>query len=487
VASWIGSALTDDSPLTSTAGGVFRPAYRADLDHLIGLCEGGHGAILAIEARERERTGISTLKVRYNRVFGYFIEISKTKARELPAQYERKQTLVNAERFVTAELAEHEAKVLSAQERRNALEHELFVDLRQRVAQEARRLGEVARRVALLDVLTAFAEVAQRYQYVRPVVDDSNVLRLEGARHPVVERALPAGRFVPNDLVVDSAGERLLVITGPNMSGKSTVMRQACLITIMAQMGSFVPCRKAQVGVADRIFTRVGASDNLVRGESTFMVEMRETAEILRNATSRSLVILDEIGRGTATYDGISIAWAVAETLHDRIGARCLFATHYHELCLVAEVKAHAANYTVAVEQWQSDVIFLHSLRPGGSSRSYGIEVARLAGFDQGIIDRARDVLRALETGAKVEGVPLGGRVIAHPGAQLSLLERENSAPRATMPDEATGQNLKSGPDAADLQRLMDLRQALLALPIDELTPLQALNRLAALVEKLKE
>lgn len=466
VAKAILDAMVEDPPITTRDGGVFRRGHDPELDQVIDLCEGGKSAILAVESRERERTGISTLKVRYNKVFGYFIEVTKSKLKDVPEEYQRKQTLVNAERFITEELAQYEDKVLGAQERRSTLEGALFAQLRTAVAEHGERLRAVAQRVARLDVFCSLAEVAQANDHVRPVVDDSKVLSLVDARHPVVEAALAAGQFVPNDVELSQDESRMIVLTGPNMSGKSTVMRQVCLITLMAQMGAFVPCRRARIGLVDRIFTRVGASDNLARGESTFMVEMRETAAILRHATSRSLVVLDEIGRGTATYDGISIAWSVAEALHDKIQARCMFATHYHELCLLAEVKSHVVNFNVAIQEWQGKVIFLHKLAAGGSDRSYGIEVAKLAGLDPAVVRRARRVLLAMEEGAEVEGVPLGGRRIdATP--QLSLFKRakqSNVEPQRTPIEE----------------RLEDL-------DLESMTPLDALNTLADLVGMLDD
>jgi DNA mismatch repair protein MutS len=466
VAQTILDALVEDPPPTTRDGGVFSRGHDSDLDEVIDLCEGGKSAILGVETRERERTGINTLKIRYNKVFGYFIEITKSKLKDVPEEYQRKQTLVNAERFITEELSQYEDKVLGAQERRSAMEANLFAELRAKVAEHAERLRNVAQRVAQLDVFCCLAEVAQANDHVRPVVDDSKVLSLVDARHPVVEAALAAGQFVPNDVELSQDENRMIVLTGPNMSGKSTVMRQVCLISLMAQMGAFVPCRRARIGLVDRIFTRVGASDNLARGESTFMVEMRETAAILRHATSRSLVVLDEIGRGTATYDGISIAWSVAEALHDKIQARCMFATHYHELCLLAEVKPHVVNFNVAIQEWKGKVIFLHKLAAGGSDRSYGIEVAKLAGLDPTVVRRARRVLLAMEEGAEVEGVPLGGRRIdAMP--QLSLFQKAKATPaeRELTPVEAT----------------------LSELDLESMTPLEALNALAELVTMVAE
>ena len=465
VADALEEALVDEPPTNSREGGIIRKGYNDELDDLVDLSDGGKESILAIEARERETTGIATLKVRYNKVFGYFIEVTRANLKHVPEHYTRKQTLVNAERFVTTELAEHEARVLGAEEQRVELEQQLFEELRERMSREAARLTAMAEFVAMLDVLCGLADVAQAHGYVRPEVNDDDVITIKEGRHPVVERFMPAGQFVPNDSVLDPVGERMVILTGPNMAGKSTVMRQVALITIMAQVGSFVPADSATIGVVDRIFTRVGASDNLARGESTFMVEMREMATILRHATSRSLIVVDEIGRGTATYDGISIAWAVAEFLHDRVSAKCLFATHYHELCALAEVKPFVRNFNIAVQEWRGRVVFLRKLVPGGSSRSYGIEVARLAGLDAWVIARARQVLGALEGGEAVAGLPARASLGADP-SQLSLFSAAPAGSGAN-PEEA---------EVLELLRSMDP---------DRMTPLEALTALVDLRGKI--
>ena len=465
VADALEEALVDAPPAVSRDGGMIRKGYNDELDDLVDLSDGGKESILAIEARERESTGINTLKVRYNKVFGYFIEVTRANLKNVPDHYQRKQTLVNAERFVTAELAEHEARVLTAEERRVDLEQQLFEELRGRIATEAARLTAAAEYVAMLDVLCGLAEVAQNHGYTRPEVNQDDVITITEGRHPVVERFMPAGQFVPNDSVLDPANERMVILTGPNMAGKSTVMRQVALITLMAQVGSFVPAASARVGVVDRIFTRVGASDNLARGESTFMVEMREMATILRHATSRSLIVVDEIGRGTATYDGISIAWAVAEFLHDRVSAKCLFATHYHELCALSEVKPFVRNFNIAVQEWRGKVVFLRKLVPGGSSRSYGIEVARLAGLDSWVIARAHKVLAALEGGEAVAGLPARTSLGADP-SQLSLFVAGPTGP--TLSDE----------EAEVLERLR-------VMDPDRITPLEALTVLGDLRRKI--
>jgi DNA mismatch repair protein MutS len=416
VAREIARTLIDDPPAQWREGGFVRRGFSRELDELSELSEGGRGKILEIEARERERTGIGSLKVRYNRVFGYYLEITRSNLDRVPADYVRKQTLANAERFVTTELSDYEAKILGADERRVALELEAFDRLRRRVADAARRLLPLGELVARLDALGSLAEVAHVSGYVRPEVDAGGRIEVEDGRHAVVEKLAAAGRFVPNDVTLDPEAEQILVITGPNMAGKSTAMRQVALIVILGQMGSFVPARRARLGVVDRVFTRVGASDNLARGESTFMVEMRETANILAHATRRSLVVLDEIGRGTSTYDGVSIAWAVAEHLHDRIGCKTMFATHYHELTALADTRPRVRNFSTAVRDWQGEIVFLHKLVAGGASRSYGIQVARLAGLDRSVVSRAKEILAALEAGDEIGPHPLPE------GQQLSLL-----------------------------------------------------------------
>jgi DNA mismatch repair protein MutS len=423
----IAKTLVEDPPVVWREGGMIRRGCHAELDELTDISDGGKGQILAIEARERERTGIASLKVRYNRVFGYYLEITRSNLSRVPADYVRKQTLSNAERYVTPELAEHEAKVLGADERRVALELELFGQLRARVAAHSRLLSSLGEQVATLDALASFAEVAHTAGYARPEIDAGQVLTVEEGRHPVVERlAAPreSGGFVPNDVHLDPDDAQLLVVTGPNMAGKSTAMRQVALIALLAQSGSFVPAKRARIGILDRIFTRVGASDHLSRGDSTFMVEMRETAAILRHATRRSLVLLDEIGRGTSTFDGVSIAWAVAEHIHDRIGAKTMFATHYHELCGLADSRPRVRNFQVAVAESppgsEQRVVFLHRLIPGAASRSYGIEVARLAGLPRAVIERSRALLAQLE-------VRSAGP--AAPSPQLALFPTANAAP----------------------------------------------------------
>jgi DNA mismatch repair protein MutS len=392
-------ALVDSPPAALADGGLFRPGFDARLDAAMELASGGRAQIAAIEQRERERTKIASLKIGYNRVFGYYVEVTKANLKLVPADYKRKQTIAGGERFITEELYALEQQIAGAEEEQRALEAERFEALVREVARLATPLCRLASSLADLDALAAFAEVAHRCDYVRPEVDDGAGIELQECRHPVVESVLEPGAFVPNDVTLDARGERLLLVTGPNMAGKSTLMRQVALNVLLAQAGAFVPAKSARVGVVDRIFTRVGASDDLARGASTFMVEMRETASILRGATTRSLVVFDEIGRGTSTFDGLAIAWAVAEYLHDVVRCRALFATHYHELCALADAREHAANVNVSARETGDDIVFLHKLARGGASRSYGIAVARLAGLPEPVVARARAMLKDLERG----------------------------------------------------------------------------------------
>jgi DNA mismatch repair protein MutS len=397
----IGRALVDNPPLSIKDGGIIREGYDPELDELISLSRQGKEWIARLEAQERSRTGINSLKVRYNRVFGYYLEVSKTNLHLVPADYIRKQTLVNAERFITADLKDYESRVLGAEDIRVKREAELFQDLRRRVGQETPRLKQVARAVGILDVLAALADLAALHRYCRPRLTPGEELDIKQGRHPVIERLLPAGAFIPNDVTLD-AETQVLIVTGPNMSGKSTILRQVALITLLAHLGSFVPAERATIGLTDRIFTRVGAVDDIGRGQSTFLVEMHETARILHQATARSLVILDEIGRGTSTFDGLALAWAVAEHLHDLAGAgvKTLFATHYQELTELTRLKPRVKNFQVLVAESGGNIVFLHQLAPGAAPQSYGIQVAKLAGVPQEVVDRAREVLENLESGS---------------------------------------------------------------------------------------
>jgi DNA mismatch repair protein MutS len=452
----LAGALVDSPPPTAKEGGIVKDGFCPIVDENRRLADGGRGAILAIEVRERDRTGIGSLKVKYNRVFGYYIEVTRSQLGRVPADYVRKQTVATGERFVTPELAELETKILAAQETLVAREAELFRVL---VGQVARRTGALlaaAAQVAAIDVSAALAELAHRSGYVRPEVDDGEGIEIVEGRHPVVERTVPAGEFVPNDCLLGALSRQILLLTGPNMAGKSTYMRQVAHIALLAQMGSFVPARSARIGIVDRIFTRIGAADNLARGESTFMVEMRETAAILTGATRRSLVVLDEVGRGTSTFDGLSIAWAVAEYLHDRVGCRTLFATHYHELCALAESRPRVVNLQAAAREVGGRIAFLRLIVPGGASRSYGIEVARLAGLPAPVLIRSREVLSALESGRR----PGDGA-----GAQLALFAPPPPPPPAPA---------RPADPIADRLRSIDP---------DGLTPREALALLAELCE----
>jgi DNA mismatch repair protein MutS len=397
--------IAEEPPVSLGDGGAIREGMDAELDELRELSRSGRQSLAAIEERERARTGIGSLKVRFNTVFGYYLEVTKANAKAVPADYERKQTLVNAERFTTPELKEYETKILTAQERSGEIERRIFAELRRQLLEAAGRIRETARKVAEIDLLGCFAHLSALRGWVRPEVEESGVLEFVQARHPVVERRLEesgGGRFVPNSVYMDAGldsktGPAVLLITGPNMGGKSTYLRMAALLVVMAQMGCFVPAERMRLGLVDRIYTRIGASDNVARGRSTFMVEMTETAAILNTATNRSLVLLDEMGRGTATYDGLSLAWATVEHLHDRIGARTLFATHYHELTLLAERLQRLTNLRVTVKETAGGIVFLHTVEAGPASKSYGIEVAKLAGLPAGVIARAREVLKVHE------------------------------------------------------------------------------------------
>jgi len=393
-------AICDEPPMQIKEGGVFREGWLPELDELRNATTLGRQWIADLQNREIERTGIKSLKIKYNAVFGYFIEITKANVGSVPADYHRKQTTVNGERYITDELKRMEDKILGSEERSKALEYEQFIDLRSRVLEHLAHIQETAEAIAVLDSLGSLAETARLFNYTRPVLNETRNLFIRDGRHPVLDQNLTSGeRFVPNDVTLEPEESRLILITGPNMAGKSTYLRQTALLTLMAQIGSFLPAASAEIGLVDRIFTRIGASDDIARGQSTFMVEMNETSLILNNATERSLVILDEIGRGTSTFDGLSIAWSVAEHLHDHIGARCLFATHYHEITALAQSRSAVKNYNVAVKEWNQQIIFLRKILPGCAEKSYGIQVARLAGLPENVIARAKEVLQQLESG----------------------------------------------------------------------------------------
>jgi DNA mismatch repair protein MutS len=462
VAALIGRAILDEPAFLLTEGGIVKDGWNAELDGLRSVSRSGKTFIARLEGRERERTGIGSLKVRYNKVFGYYIEVTKPNLPQVPADYMRKQTLVNSERFLTPELKEYEDKVLHAEERIGLLEHRLFLEVREAVAKETPRLQRIAADVAALDVLLALAECAARRNYVRPAVDDGDAIRIEAGRHPVIE-ASQAEPFIPNDLELDAATSQVLIVTGPNMGGKSTFLRQAALIVLLGQMGAFVPAKSATIGLVDRIFTRIGAMDFLSVGQSTFMVEMLETAAILHNATSKSLILLDEVGRGTSTFDGLSVAWAVAERLHEReeVRPRTLFATHYHELTELALTLPRIKNLHVSVKEWKDEVIFLRRIVPGPSDRSYGIHVAKLAGIPPDVIDRAREILFNLE--------------------RQELDER--GLPRLARRGRPSGERSQLLLFAEDREAVLlrEMRDEIDALDLTSLTPLEALNVLAGL------
>lgn len=435
----IEEAIHHDAPVTLRDGRLIKEGYNKELDELVHIQRHGKQLILDLESKERAASGISKLKVGFNKVFGYFIEVSKLHADKVPESYIRKQTLVNAERFITPELKEFESKVLGAQERRLEIEYRLFTEIRKKLAAESSRLLQSGQLLAKIDFLVCLAEVAHLYHYRRPEVNDGEEINIIEGRHPVIERSMPSGNFVPNDIHLDQKSDEVLIITGPNMAGKSTVLRQTALIVLMAQMGSFVPAESATIGAVDRIFTRVGAMDDLRRGQSTFMVEMNETANILNNATDKSLVILDEIGRGTSTFDGLAIAWAVAEDLvrKNNKGVKTLFATHYHELTDLAQTEERVRNYSIAVREWNETIIFLHKLVKGGTNRSYGIQVAALAGVPNRVVKRAGEILKNIEKGEfSQDGTPTivkgsnshTPRKKSHPN-QLPLFPMSNDDP----------------------------------------------------------
>ena len=453
-------SISDDPPLSVGDGNVIRKGFSPDLDEVRGASRNAQDYIARLEQKERERTGIKSLKVGYNRVFGYYIEISNSNLAQAPEDYVRRQTLVGGERFITPEMKEYESLILNAQDRIGEIEGALFRQVCQQVAGHAEQILSTARAIANIDVFASLAEVASRFGYVRPVLDEGDAVTIKQGRHPVVERMLPAGDFVANDAALASGGEQLIILTGPNMAGKSTYIRQVAVIVLMAQIGSFVPADSARVGVCDRIFTRVGLQDDLAMGQSTFMVEMVETAAILNHATPRSLIVLDEIGRGTSTYDGLAIARAVAEHLHNnpRLGCKTLFATHYHELTQLADILPRAFNYNVVVSEDKGQVVFLRNIAPGGADRSYGVHVARLAGMPASVVNRAWDVLAELEDDSRAN--------------RSSPRRRRGSPPPQQMPL---------------LTFTSPVVDELLALDVASMTPLDAINKLYELQERARE
>ncbi len=464
LADLIDRSIREDAPPTINEGGIIKTGYNQALDELVEISRDAKGWLAQLEVREKESTGINSLKVRYNKVFGYYIEIPKSRSGSVPANYVRKQTLVNAERYIIDELKTFEMKILGAEDQRATLEYEIFNEIRNEVVKNNPSIQKTARFLARLDCVTNLAEVAAQNDYRRPEMTTDGGIFIQDGRHPVVEKMITAERFVPNTVKMDDTDNQILIITGPNMAGKSTVLRQVALVVIMAQMGAFIPAARAKISITDRIFTRVGALDNLSQGQSTFMVEMQETANILNNATEKSLVIMDEIGRGTSTFDGLSIAWAVAEYLHDlnSRGVKTLFATHYHELTQLSQTKPRVKNLNIAVKEWNDEIIFLRKLVQGGTNRSYGIQVARLAGIPHPVIDRAKRILYKIEQGdynsSGSHGLINGDRSTARGPVQLDLFGKiENK-----------------------------LITELVQTDISRMTPLEALNFLNELQEKTK-
>ena len=474
----IDRAIADNPPLSLADGGVIRQGYNAELDELTSLAHSAKEWVANMQKKERERTGISSLKIGFNNVFGYYIEITHTHKDKIPADYIRKQTMTNAERFITPELKEYEEKILHAEEKILALETKLFNELRLEVASHAATIQQDAQQIALLDCLVSLAQVADDNQYVKPDVDDSTKLFIEGGRHPVIEALLPPGeKYVANSVSLDTGGNQILIITGPNMSGKSSYLRQVGLIVLLAQIGSYVPAKKAVIGLVDNIFTRVGASDNIASGESTFLVEMHEAANIVNRATDRSLILLDEVGRGTSTFDGISIAWALTEYLHEHIGARTLFATHYHELNELADTFGRIKNYKVDVREYGDKVVFLHTVTPGTADHSYGIQVAKMAGLPDELTERAKTILSNLEeTQLRPHGEEGDGAGF-RPNGHLHGSGRRKVSPKPEERIQLTMFEMKDD----------ELRSTLAKLDIDAMTPLEALKLLAKLKSSLEK
>jgi len=474
----IDSAIREDAPPTIREGGIIKTGYNSALDELIHISQDGKQYLAQLEANERLSTGIQNLKVKYNKVFGYFIEVSRAQAKGVPDYYVRKQTLVNAERFITDELKEFESKVLGAEEKRATMEYDIFCDIRNHIVQNNKAIQQVADFSAMVDCLVSFAETAATNAYVRPCIWDQPDLIITDGRHPVIEKMITAERFVPNSITMNDTDKQIYMITGPNMSGKSTVLRQTALIVIMAQIGSFVPANSVSMPVFDRIFTRVGASDNLSQGQSTFMVEMEETANILNNATPRSLIVMDEIGRGTSTYDGVSIAWAVAEYLHDwqSQGVKTLFATHYHELIELEKLKPRIINFNIAVRQDGDQIVFLRQLQAGGVNQSYGIQVARLAGIPDAVINRAKEILTRIESSHK-----------ATKASEPVLKPKPTPKPESNTKTQIPGRQIKRQA-RAQLSLFntheKNIVRELMDVDISNTTPLDALTFLARLQKK---
>lgn len=462
----IHKAIVENPPATMKDGGIIKDGFNEELDELISICREGKSWIARLEEKEKKNTGISSLKVRYNKIYGYYIEVTNKNLDAVPDNYIRKQSLVNCERFISQELKEYEAKIMGAEEKMIALEDKVLQDVREKIATEGKRVQKIAAKIAEVDVLLCFSEIAARYHYIKPEINKSFELKIIEGRHPLLERMDLETGFIPNDTNLNCERDQIMIITGPNMAGKSTYLRQVALIVLMAQVGCFVPAKELKMGIVDKIFSRVGAQDNILQGQSTFMVEMNETANILNNATKRSLIILDEIGRGTSTFDGISIAWSVVEYLHDRLGAKTLFATHYHELTELSMLLDRVKNYNVLVREWNDKIIFLRKIVEGGADKSYGIQVARLAGLPHTVLIRAKEVLANLEKKEFNEaGIPNLGQ------------------------KKVPTNNKETGPDQLQLfreQKKDSLTLELEKIDINALTPIEALNKLNELKDKIK-
>jgi DNA mismatch repair protein MutS len=465
LAELIDKSINEDAPPTIHEGGIIRQGFDKDLDSLIKISTDGKGWLANLEIKEKDATGINSLKVKYNKVFGYYIEVPKSQIKSVPAHYVRKQTLVNAERYITDELKQFESEVLSADERRNALELQLFNEIRSEVVKYYTTIQTVAEFIGVLDCLLCLGLTACQNDYVRPAINTNGKITIEDGRHPVIEKMISGERFVPNTVKLDNQENQILIITGPNMAGKSTVLRQVALLVLMAHIGSFIPVRNASICITDRIFTRVGALDNIAAGQSTFMVEMQETANILNNSTHQSLIILDEIGRGTSTFDGLSIAWAVAEFLHDLKGkgVKTLFATHYHELTDLSQTKERVKNYNISVKEWNDEIIFLRKMVEGGTNRSYGIQVARLAGIPENVLKRAKKILSQIEHGDHgihhISPNPDGEAYANRGHVQLDMFRNQENK---------------------FIKKLQEI-------DISKMTPLDALNLLSELAQKAKD
>ncbi|MCP2618875.1 DNA mismatch repair protein MutS, partial [Candidatus Aminicenantes bacterium AC-335-A11] len=464
----INRAIVEEPPHLLTEGGIIKDGYNKELDELRKISKSGKSFIVSLEKKERERTGIQSLKIGYNKIFGYYIEVTKPNLHLIPEDYIRKQTLVNSERFITPELKEYEEKVLYAEQKMAELEYQIFMKIREEIASQTLRLQKMSQLVALIDVLSSLAELAVYRDYKRPVVHSSDYIKIVDGRHPVIE-IYNEEPFIPNDTYLDNHKNQILIVTGPNMGGKSTYLRQVALICLLAQMGSFVPAKEAEIGVIDRIFTRIGAMDFLASGQSTFMVEMIETANILHNATPRSLILLDEIGRGTSTFDGLSIAWAVVEYIHEnpKLNAKTLFATHYHELTELALTLERVKNLHVSVKEWKDEIIFLRKILEGPSDKSYGIQVAKLAGVPREVIERAKEILLNLE---RKEFDDIGRPRLAY------RTKKKRDKRQLLLFKEDREEEL-----------LREIKEEILKFDLSNLTPLEALNLLNSLQKKLKE